>query len=144
MTHWVSVIDAAVCLRTSVDGVLERIAEGSLVAVTDADGAHWIAFEGEALPPAHTRDTGPADTAPGQESREIDGTDAFRDRLRALHARHLVELADLQARHDAEREQAWMTYREEKERLLARYRSAGSGPGNPAAGGQFPRLVIRS
>ena len=42
MAQRVSVVEAAVHLRTSVDGVLERIATGALSCEEDGDGRLWV------------------------------------------------------------------------------------------------------
>ena len=126
MPKRVSVVEAAVHLRTSVDGVLERVATGDLVCAEDDDGRLWVVLPdcdsaADAEPPrlASVAPDPTADTHPDRAG------EAFRSRLQDLHARHLTEMAELQARHQAEREHAWETYRQEKERLLAANRAFG-------------------
>lgn len=133
MPQRISVVDAAVYLRTSVAGILDRVASGELACDEDCDGHLWVVLPDDtdagepATPPLTPVPPDPSMDAPQDLSGE-----AFRSRLKALHARHLGEMADLQARHQAERERAWDTYRLEKERLLAANRPIGENVDGPA------------
>ena len=135
MPKRVSVVEAAVHLRTSVDGILERVATGDLVCDEGDDGHLWVVLpdcdRGADLEPPRLASVLPE---PPTDAHHDRAGDAFRSRLQDLHARHLTEMAELQARHQAEREHAWETYRLEKERLLAANRAFGGGA-NRSTGG---------
>ena len=144
MPKRVSVVEAAVHLRTSVDGILERVATGDLVGAEDDDGRFWVVLPD----PGGAADVEPPRLAsvlsePSTDTHPDRASEAFRSRLQDLHARHLTEMAELQARHQAEREHAWETYRLEKERLLAANRAIGGGV-NRSANGPISRLESKS
>ena len=144
MPQRVSIVEAAVHLRTSVDGILERVAAGVLVCDEGDDGRLLVVLpDDDTALDATTHRPMPVVTTRSTDAQPEDTGEAFRSRLKSLHARHLVEMADLQARHQAEREQAWETYRLEKERLLAANRPFGGGT-NRSAGNRNSRLESKS